>query len=153
MISQRLKQFLEQENVPYQVIEASGSLPLGTDGPGKDWAKIIIVRAGTSDVMVVIPASCELDLEKLCILFDASEIAVENEDQYAALFPDCEAGAMPAIGRLYGLSCLVDETLLDGPSVCFKGGSHREWVRISSDEYWRIAQAEVGDFRLRKVAA
>ena len=153
MISQRLKQFLEQENVPYQVIEASGGLPLGADGPGKDWAKIIIVRAGTSDVMVVIPAPCELDLEKLCILLDASEVTVENEDQYATLFPDCEADAMPAIGRLYGLPCFVDETLLDGPSVCFKGGNHREWVRISSDGYWRIAQAEVGDFRLRKVAA
>ncbi len=152
MISQRLKQFLEQENVPYQVIEASGGLPLGADGLGKDRAKITIVRAGTSDVMVVIPASCELDLEKLGFLLDASEVAVENEDQYAVLFPDCEAGAMPAVGRLYGLSCFVDETLLDGASVYFKGGSHREWVRISSDGYWRIAQAEVGDFRLRKVA-
>ena len=151
MISQRLKQFLENENVPYQVIETPEGVSLGADGPGREWAKIIMVRAGTSDVMVVIPASCEIDLEKLRILLDVPEVAVESEDQCAALFPDCEAGAMPAIGRLYGLPCFVDETLLDSSSVCFKGGNHREWVRISSDEYWRVAQAEVGDFRLRKV--
>ena len=67
-------------------------------------------------------------------------------------FPDCEAGAVPALGRLYGLPCFVDETLLDKPSVCFKGGNHQDWVRISSDAYWRLAQAEVGDFRLRSAA-
>ena len=152
MISHRLKQFLEDENVPYQVIEWSGNLSLGSDGSQKDCAKIIMVRAGTSTAMVVMPVSCEIDLEKLRILLDVSEITVQSEDQYAALFPDCEAGAMPAIGRLYSLPCFVDETLLDSSSVCFMAGNHREWVRISSDEYWRVAQAEVDDFRLRKVA-
>ena len=143
MISQRLKQFLEDERISYEVIE----------GSQKNYAKIVMVRAGANNVMVVMPRSCEIDLEKLRILLDATEISVSSDTECASLFPDCEAGAMPAIGRLYGLACFVDETLLDGPNVCFKGGNHRDGVQISSDEYWRLAQAEVGDFRLRKVAA
>ena len=150
MILRRLKQFLNKEKVPYQVIEGPGNLPLG--GTEKDCAKIVIVRAGSNDVMVVIPATYEVDLEKLRIFLDEPQASVESEDESARLFPDCERGAMPAIGRLYHLPSFVDETLLDGSSVCFKGGHHHEWVRISSDEYWRIARAEVGDFRLRKVA-
>jgi len=142
MISKRLKQFLEDESVSYEVIE----------GLEKDYAKIIIVRAGLGNAMVVMPASCEIDLGKLGVLLDVPEVTVSSDTESAGLFPDCEAGAMPAIGRLYGLPCYIDETLLDGPSVCFKGGNHREGVRISSYEYWRIAQAEVGDFRLRKIA-
>lgn len=143
MISKRLKQFLEDERVSYEVIK----------GLEKDYAKVIIVRVGTSNTMVVMPASCEIDLEKVRFLLDVPEITIGNDTECANLFPDCETGAMPAIGKLYGLPSFVDETLLDGPSVCFKGGNHLEGVRISSDEYWRIAQAEVGDFRLRKVAA
>ena len=150
MISRRLKQLLSKEKVSYQVIEAPGDLPLG--GTEKDCAKTVIVRAGSKEVMVVLPALCEIDLEKLRVLLEVPEVTVEKEDESAHLFPDCERGAEPAIGRLYGIPCFVDETLLDGSSVCFKGGHHHEWVRVSSDEYWRIAQAEVGDFRLRKLA-
>ena len=142
MISRRLKEFLQDEQVSYEVLE----------GPVAGCAKIIMVSVGREHAMVVMPASRELDLGKLAVLLDSSEVTVQTEGQSAHLFPDCEPGAQPAIGRLYGFSSFVDETLLDGPSVCFKAGNHREHVRISSDEYWRIAQAEVGDFRLRKVA-
>lgn len=149
MIARRLKQLLNKEKVSYQVIEAPGNFPIGASK--KDCAKTVIVRAGAKEVMVVTPSFCELDLEKLRVLLDEPNATVESDSESAHLFPDCEQGAEPAIGRLYGIPCFVDETVLDGSCVCFKGGHHHEWVRISSDEYWRIAQAEIGDFRLRRV--
>ena len=96
--------------------------------------------------MVVLPSSVVFDPALLAVLFDAESVLYDSQEEIHHLFPDCEPGELPALGRPYGLPCFVDETLLDGDEVFFSAGNHEEVIRISSGEYWRFAQAEVGDF-------
>lgn len=155
MILQKLKQLLDKEDVDYQIVPHQEDLvePAVSAShkiPAHEIAKVHLVRAGDHAVMVVLPSTYQLDLEKLAVLFDADLLFMEDEAQASRLFPDCERGAYPALGCLYDLPCYVDETLLDGGEVFFDGGNPREFIRVSSDEYWRIARAEIGDFRLRR---
>ena len=141
MIPKMLEKFLKEENANYKIIRSPAS--------AKEHARAILVKAGGKNAMVVIPAAYKFDLEKLRVLLETSDISLMSEREIAAHFPDFKEGVLPPIGRLYNIPCFVDETLLDGESVVFDSGKSKENVQLSSDEYWRIAQAEVGDFRVR----
>jgi Ala-tRNA(Pro) deacylase len=112
-------------------------------------AKAFIAEVNRQKYLVVIPADQALDKTKVGVLLDAEEVVVEEGDRTASLFPDCRNGVIPALGKPYDLPCLLDESILDWKQVLFDGGNDRESVQLSSDEYWRLAEAEVGDFRLR----
>lgn len=146
MISMRLQKFLGDEQAAYDVIPKS-QVP---DLP-QEKAQAVIVKAAGTDVMVVLPSTAVFDPSKLGILFDAESVTLTSEEEIRRLFPNCEPGELPALGLPYGVPCFVDETLLDGEEIFFSAGNHEEVIRINSYEYWRIAQAEVGDFRKRGV--
>ena len=114
-------------------------------------AHVVMLKAGGKDVMVVLPSTAMIDLVKLCILFDTESIILDSEAEVCKIFPDCEPDALPALGLAYGIPCFIDETLLDGGEVFFPAGNHEDAICINSDEYWRVAQAEVGDFRKRGI--
>jgi Ala-tRNA(Pro) deacylase len=62
------------------------------------------------------------------------------------LFEDCEAGAEPPIGRLYGMTTVMDESLSRGNQVMFQAGTHRDAVEMSLADYRRLAQPEMAHF-------
>ena len=144
MISEQLKKFFQDAQATYEIIPQS-RIP---DLP-REKAKVVVLKAADKDVMVVLPSTAALDLLKVSFLLDAESITTESDEEVRKLFPDCEPDALPAIGAPYKIPCFVDETLLDGQEVFFTGGNHEDAIRISSDEYWRIAEAEIGDFRRR----
>ena len=148
MIPEKLRKFMEVEKADYEIISQNDRVIHSS----KQMAKAVIVRAGVKPYMVVIPACYELDLKKLADFLDVSSVSVEAEQDFSKFFPDCDSGIVPALGRLYNVPCLIDETMLDGPSVIFQVGRDGEFFKISSYEYWRVAQAEeIGDFRIHSL--
>lgn len=147
MIPRRLKKFLQDRQTAYKVIPQS-RIP---DLP-REKAKVVMIKAAGQDVMVVLPSTAVLDPVKLGILLDTEAIRLDSDAEISKLFPDCEPDALPALGLPYSIPCFIDETLLDGAEVFFPGGNHEDAVCINSDEYWRVAQAEVGDFRKRGIS-
>ena len=146
MIPKRLQKFLQDKQTAYKIIPQA-RVP---DLP-REKAKVIMIKAAALDVMVVLPFTAMLDPIKLGILLDTEAIRLDSDEEVSRLFPDCEPDALPALGLPYGIPCFIDETLLDGGEVFFPGGNHEDAICISSDEYWRVAQAEVGDFRKRGI--
>ena len=70
--------------------------------------------------------------------------------EFERLFPDCELGAMPPLGPLYGQRVFVDRALANAGDIVFEAGSHTEAVRVKFDEFARAVQPTVGDIgRLR----
>ena len=69
-----------------------------------------------------------------------------TEEQLGKLFPDCELGAVPPIGRLYGMTTLMDESLIADDRVTFQAGTHEDAVTMTLADYRRIAQPEVAYF-------
>ena len=104
-------------------------------------AKVVVVRdkAGR-DFMVVLPASRKLDLHALHTMTGRVGFQLENEQELKLLFPDCEVGAMPPFGFLYGLKTYVDPCLLKGDDIFFQAGNHHEVVLMRRNHFEVIAR-------------
>ena len=111
--------------------------------PGRFLAKVVVVRDDEWHALVVLPATARLDIVKLRELTGRPALSLASEAEMANLFPDCDVGAMPPFGHLYGLHVYLDRGLADQPDVVFEGGTHREEVRIPMRDYLRVEQPSI----------
>ena len=107
---------------------------------GDQIAKAVVLRDGDGFVLAVVPASHHVSLERVqAVLGRPVELASEQEA--SDLFPDCDLGAIPPIGQIYGVDVLLDESLARLDQVCFEGGDHRSLVQVSGEDFARLMDA------------
>jgi Ala-tRNA(Pro) deacylase len=150
MPAAKLKAFLDSEEIKYTSILHSVAFTMQeiaslTHIPGRDIAKTVMVFADDRLVMAVVPASKQVSLSRLKDLIPANTITLATEAEFRGAFPDCEVGAMPPFGNLYGLKVYADESLR-GVEMIFNAGSHRELIRMSWSDYEKLVQPDVGKF-------
>ena len=114
--------------------------------PGRMVIKPVVVQADGEFVMCALPASYRIDLGELREQLQVDEIRLVEEPKLTELFPDCELGAEPPIGRMYGMTTLMDESLVADDRVTFQAGTHEDSVTMSLAEYRRVAQPEIAHF-------
>jgi Ala-tRNA(Pro) deacylase len=114
--------------------------------PGRKVIKPVVVRADGEFVMCALPACYRVDLGELKEQLQANEVQLADEQSLAKLFPGCEVGAAPPIGRLYGMTTLMDESLMRDDHVTFQAGTHTDAVTMSLADYRRVAHAEMAHF-------
>jgi Ala-tRNA(Pro) deacylase len=114
--------------------------------PGRKVIKPVVVRADDEFVMCALPACYRVDLDELKDQLQAREVSLADEQRLAELFPDCELGAIPPIGRLYGMTTLMDESLTRDDHVTFQAGTHNDAVTMTLADYRRLAQPELAHF-------
>jgi Ala-tRNA(Pro) deacylase len=121
---------------------------------GRRLAKVVVVRDGDWFGLAVIPAAAYVDFDQLRTLTGRPQLTLAIEQELAPLFPDCEPGAMPPFGRLYGLSAaFLDISLVEEPELVFEGGTHREEVRMPMDEYLRVEEPAIASLAALRPAA
>jgi Ala-tRNA(Pro) deacylase len=136
----KLREFLDQNNIKYLVIShsvaytAQGIAAL-THTPGRELAKTVMVMVDGRLAMAVVPASYRVDLFKLKKYLGADTVELASEIEFRDRFPDCETGAMPPFGNLYGMDVFADETLAQDKEIAFNAGSHRELVRMNFTDF------------------
>ncbi len=142
-VSQRLRDLLDQRGVKYVVVthspaytaqEIAQSLHL----PGREIAKVVVIRHAGALALAVLPAQARVDLARLATAL-GGEAVLASEREFAAAFTDCELGAMPPFGSLYGLDTYVDESLARDRQIAFNAGTHTEAIRMSFEDYRRLA--------------
>jgi Ala-tRNA(Pro) deacylase len=154
----RLKEFLDSHNIKYVVI--SHSVAYTAQGiaalahiPGKELAKTVVVKIDGALAMAVVPASCHVDLMGLKEATGARNVQLASEDEFRDKFPDCETGAMPPFGNLYGMNVFIDESLSHDKEVAFNAGSHRELVRLTWADLERLVQPKLVKIAVRTSTA
>lgn len=75
----------------------------------------------------------------------ARQAELVNEEEMERVFPDCELGAEPPLGELYGLPVYVSVALADAKTITFNAGTHEQAVRMSYEEFAHMAQPIVAD--------
>jgi len=115
---------------------------------GYDVAKVVMAAVDDRLVMLVLPAPHRVDLEKVKRGLGATTARLAREDEFAKLFPDCDLGAMPPFGNLYGIPVYVDRTLTHDPKIVFNAGSHRETMTIAYADFERLVRPEVIEFAI-----
>lgn len=140
MATPALISFLESHNIPYRQIPhpteiSAQHLAASVRESGWHVAKSVLVEADGKRWLVVMPAPERIDPDRLLAALDAMKVRVLDESAVADVFRDCELGAEPPFGSLYGIPVLMDECLSSQPRIVFRAGSHQEAIEIATDAY------------------
>jgi len=145
-VNPRLRELLERQSVRHEVVPHPETVTTHDAAQtahvaGRHVAKVVVIRdAAGSDLMVVLPASLHIDTRVVHHVTGRAGVRLEDERELIQLFPDCELGAMPPFGHLYGMSMYVDPCLIEGQDeIWFQAGNHHELVRMSVVDYARVA--------------
>jgi Ala-tRNA(Pro) deacylase len=147
----KLKEFLDNHKIEYVTINHSLAytaqrIAASAHIPGKEIAKTVVIKADNKMIMVVLPASCKINLDLLKDAISAGSIEIASEKDFSSLFPDCEVGAMPPFGNLYDMKVYVAEKLLSDEVIAFNAGSHRELIKLAFKDYERLVEPKVIKF-------
>lgn len=118
--------------------------------PGKDLAKTVIIKADGKVTMAVLPASFRIDLQLLQAALQTKSVVLAEESDFAELFPDCEVGAMPPFGNLYGIETIVAQDLAEDEVIAFNAGSHRELVEMSFADFESLVKPRLISFTIAR---
>jgi len=105
--------------------------------------------------MGVIPGSRKIDLNTVKASLDAREVKLATEEDFISRFPECEIGAMPPFGNLFGLPVVVDPTLEKDEHIYFNAGNHVQTVRLKYADFAQLVRPQVArlvEERKRKAA-
>ncbi len=153
-VSERLDRFLAQQQVAHEVLPhgegfTAQEVAEAAHISGRLLAKVLLVREHDGAyLMVVLPASCRVDLAALKAAGAGRKFSLASEDEIRRLFPDCEVGAMPPFGSLYDLPVYVDACFPRSEALVFQAGNHHEIVRMRYEDYERLVRPVVGEFCL-----
>jgi Ala-tRNA(Pro) deacylase len=147
----KVKSFLDSHHVPYIVISHSKAftaqgIAAVSHISGKEVAKTVMVKLDGALGMAVLPASFHVDLRALKQAVGVRSAELASEGEFRQAFPDCETGAMPPFGNLYGIPVYVDASLTQDAEIAFNAGSHYELIKLAYEDFERLVQPLVLDF-------
>lgn len=148
MPAKKLKDFLDSHNIRYITISHSRAFTaeetaVSAHIPRKELAKTVMVKIDRKMAMAILPASDKLDLDLLKKETGAKQVEIAGEKEFKGLFPDCEVGAMPPFGNLYGMDVFVAKSLTEDREIAFNAGSRRELVRLAYKDYEQLVKPRV----------
>ena len=148
---QKLRQFLDAERVKYACISHSpaytaSEIAQSAHIPGRELAKVVMVTLDGRMAMAVLPANRKVDLNLLREAAGADEAKLATEEEFRLRFPDCETGAMPPFGNLYGMEVFISEQLAEDDHIAFNAGTHTEVMRLAYADFARLVKPKVARF-------
>lgn len=128
--------WLDSEGIEYQVHEHDRSFTAmataraeGVDP--RTFEKVIWVRSAEGgDALLVVDSEDHLDLRKAREALKSGRVKLVPEEEIEQLAPDCEPGAMPAVGSLFGIPTYADHAVREDAQISFNAGSHTVAVRV-----------------------
>jgi Ala-tRNA(Pro) deacylase len=152
-----LREYLDKHNIKYVVIShspaytAQGIAAL-SHVPGRELAKTVVVKLDGELTMAILPACFQADLGLLKRATNAKTVELAQEGEFKKYFPECETGAMPPFGNLYGIKVIADESLTKDKEIAFNACSHRELIRMLWDDFERLVKPKLARFAAGKTA-
>ncbi len=152
-IAKKIQTYLKQQNVKYKLIShphtgSSMETAEVAHVPGDALAKGVLVKSNDEYFMVVIPSDYYVELETVRKLL-VKEVEMATETELSEQFPDCEVGAIPPLGHVYGIDTIWDPTTSLGTQdrVYFEAGDHQHLVRVTGEQFHELmAPAVRGEF-------
>lgn len=151
---EKLRGFLDDNDVEYIVMSHSRAytaqrIAAAAHIPGKELAKTVILQVDGELMMCVLPAPEKVSLLKVKELTGADSVDLASEEEFGHFFPDCELGAMPPFGNLYGMTVIADKKLADDEEIFFNACSHRDLIRMGYKDFARLVKPRLGNISVR----
>ena len=146
-----LQRFLDKKGVTYLRLQHSSAytaqeIAAAAHVPGRELAKTVMVKLDYRLIMAVLPASHKIDFELLKRGTGAKHAALATEADFKDIFPDCDTGAMPPFGNLYGVPVYVSSSLALDEDIAFNACSHTDLIKMPYADFARIVRPIVLEF-------
>jgi Ala-tRNA(Pro) deacylase len=147
-IPTRLAQFLETRQLPYRTethreAVTAQQAAQAAHVPGRAFAKSVILFVDGKLWMAVLPSTERVDMDRVRNCLAAKKIRMATEAEFSTVFTDCDLGAMPIFGSLYGVPVIVSSELQQYEEIVFTAGTHRDIVRIRTQDYLEAERPKV----------
>jgi len=147
-ILKKLKELLDQAKVSYEVFThplayTAQEIAEKQHVSGREMAKVVMLEVDDALVMGVIPASSKIHVNTTRTSLGASAVRLATEDEFTARFPECEIGAMPPFGNLFGLRVVVDPALEKDEYIYFNAGNHVQTVHMRYKDFAELVKPQV----------
>ena len=144
-ICSKLKAFLDEHEIRYVVIDHSPAytaqeVARSAHVGGRMLVKTVMVNADGKHCMIAVAANQKIQLRKVEEALGARHVRLEKESEFTRLFSDCDPGAMPPFGNLYGMPVVVDPVVYLDAEIAFNGGNHTTVVKMSFADFERLVR-------------
>jgi len=150
-IAPKLRHYLDARHTVYEIVphvptRSALQNALACHVPPERLVKAVLLETADDYLLAVLPSDRRVELPEL-----RSEIGstprLADEDELAMVFDDCAVGAVPPLGFSYGVSTIIDDSLVAQPDVYFEGGDHESLVHLDRGEFARLTdRAQHGRF-------
>lgn len=139
-----LKEYLDESGVEYDLVKHPFSVSSMRSAfeahvSGEDVAKAVVLHDETGYMMAVVPATHKVQLGKLSKHY-RRYLALVDEKELEELFSDCSVGAIPPIGKAYGMDVIYDDQLDDCDDIYFEAGDHTDLIHLSGKDFQSLMQ-------------
>jgi len=154
MIPNTIVQYLATKGVPYvphhhdRAVSAQ-QVAHSIHVTGHRMAKVVIADVDDQRWIAVLPASLQVDDHDLAQALGGKRARFVREEEFAGAFPDCERGAEPPFGTLYGLPVVVERELAKEDRIVFRAGSHEDTVEMAYADYAALERPRLATFGWR----
>jgi len=157
MPKKKLLEYLDNNEIRYVIIKHSPTytaqeIAASLHIPGKEMAKTVMIKIDGELAMAVLPASYMVDLDLLKEAAGSYDVEIAREADFAGKFPDCNVGAMPPFGNLYGMEIYVAESLADQEEIAFNACTHTETMKMSFKDYRELVRPKIAQISQREYA-
>lgn len=144
MPARRLQEYLSRCNVEFGIIHhtpayTAPEVAQSAHFHGSRLIKSVMVDIDGVLAMIVIPAHEHLSLDAVSKTLKAKNTFLVSEAAFQKRFVDCEEGAIPPIGHLFGVPCYAAGCFSDSDIIAFCAGTHSELISLEWIDYLRIA--------------
>lgn len=141
-MAETLTRYLQTQDISYDLLHhahtaTSMEAAQAAHIPGDQVAKTVLLEDEAGYVVAVLPATHRIDLGELHRQLNR-RLGLATESEISSLFRDCELGAVPPIGPVYGIRTIVDDSLAEQSEVYFDAGDHEQLVHVSGEAFGNI---------------
>jgi len=147
-ILKKLKEMLDEAKIPYEVYNhalayTAQEIAAKQHFSGSEMAKVVMIELDDDLVMGVIRGNDKISLNKVRDSLGARHARLATEDEFISRFPECEIGAMPPFGNLFGLKVYVDPALEKDEYIYFNAGNHVQTVRLKYKDFATLVKPQI----------
>lgn len=144
MTAERVRTHLDEQGIRYELADhpvayTAQEIAAAEHVAGETFAKPTLLMADGKLVMAVLPGPLRVDFERARRALGVEEVRLATEAEFSSAFPDCEVGAEPPFGNLYGLPVYVDDRLT-ASRIVVNAGSHRQTMTMALSDFLDIVK-------------
>jgi Ala-tRNA(Pro) deacylase len=139
----RVSQFLSDSHVSFEEMVhppayTSQKLAHYLRISGRQVVKSILLKGPGGFFVAVLPATQQIDLEKLTV--QLGEVRLATLEELYDRFSDCEWGAVMPFGRLYGMATVLESSISLDTTIVFEAQRHAVAIKMQCRDFVKLEQ-------------